>query len=168
MIPVNLAHESIFVYCTFNSVNLVPSYHSVIQRAVFPLPPIPRGGFNFWFARFPLVNKDPETFAPFQSQVLSLVVSIISVSNWFFKSLFAVFFLNCIFCFCIARHKSALALFDYLVQYTQCYLQYNPTLHSSPHYAMLRRSKYKKVNLFLFTYFIRLGRAAWVENHRAY
>ena len=56
--------------------NLVPSYHSVIQRAVFPLPPIPRGGFNFWFARFPLVNKDPETFAPFQSQVLSLVVSI--------------------------------------------------------------------------------------------
>ena len=34
------------------------------------------GGVNFWFARFPLVNKDPETFAPFQYQVLSLVVSI--------------------------------------------------------------------------------------------
>ena len=65
-----------FVYCTFNSVNLVPGYHSVIKRAVFPLPPIPRGGFHFWFARFPLVNKDPETFAPTQSQVLSLVVSI--------------------------------------------------------------------------------------------
>ena len=43
LIPVNLAHESIFIYCTFNFVNLVPSYHSVIERVVFPLPPIPRG-----------------------------------------------------------------------------------------------------------------------------
>ena len=35
LISVNLAYESIFVYWTFNSVNLVPSYHSVIERAVF-------------------------------------------------------------------------------------------------------------------------------------
>ena len=59
-----------------NFVNFVLSFNSVIERAVFPLPPPPsQGDFNFWFNRFLLVNKDPETFTPFQSQVLSLVYS---------------------------------------------------------------------------------------------
>ena len=67
-----------------NFVNFVLSYHSVIEWAVFPLPPIPRGGFNFWFARFFLVNKDPETFPP----LLLIPMNIVSFEKAMYQDAF--------------------------------------------------------------------------------
>ena len=86
MILVNLAHESIFVYCTFNSVNLIPRYHSVIERAVFPPPPPPLGVVLIsgllafpWLIKIQKLLPNPSLKSCLQ---LLLLIKLVARGNW--------------------------------------------------------------------------------------
>ena len=65
--------DASLVYLTLSSSKKLALLNAIrfLFLLILSRPLIRVWGFNFWFAHFPLVNKDPETFAPFQSQVLS-------------------------------------------------------------------------------------------------